>query len=256
MSEEKFNTEGLRSFVADNGKTYYISTPTAEDIRGADWQYSKVYTNSLVEGIMTSAEMTDLLMRRGIIGPEFEQRSNELSEALANKIAALENAKTTEEKQTLAIEVANAREELFQWNQRLNAPLANTCEQIADDSRLEYLTSCIIVDEEGNKVWNSFDEYLVEKEQGLAQQARFEVMVYLQGLDSNFLEQTPEAVAMREVEEENMEAVLDEMREEAESESKVQEEKPGSKTISSKKSVSKKTSSTRKPRNRKTTAKK
>ena len=32
--------------------TYYINTPNAEDIKGADWQYSKVYTiKSLVSSM-------------------------------------------------------------------------------------------------------------------------------------------------------------------------------------------------------------
>lgn len=231
MSNKEFNTEGLRSFVGMDGETtYYIVAPTAEDIRGADWEYSKAYTKSLVEGITTTAEMTDILMRRGIIGPEFEQRSNELTQILAEKIEALENAKTPEEKQALAVEVANAREELFQWNQRLNAPLANTCEQIADDTRLEYLTSCIVVNEHGERVWDSFDEYLVDKDQGLAQKARFEVMLYLQGLDSDFLEKTPEAIALKELEEEMLAKAVNEVDVEKEPKSKK------SKTTRSKKS--------------------
>ena len=217
MSKEDFNKEGLRTFTGMSEEVdYYIASPLAEDIRGADWEYSKTYTKSLVEGITTTSEMTDILMRRGIIGPEFEQRSNELAEILAGKIEALSEVTSSEEKQTLAMEVAQAREELFQWNQRLNAPLANTCEQIADDSRLEFLTSRVVVNGEGNKVWDDFDAYLVEKEQGLAQKARFEVMLYLQGLESNFLEQTPEALAMKTLEEEALEEIAKEMAKEAE----------------------------------------
>lgn len=232
MSE--FNTEELRTFKSTDGETnYYVVAPVAEDIRGADWEYSKTYTKSLVEGITTTAEMTDILMRRGIIGPEFEQRSNELAEIMATKINLLEEVSSSEEKQAVAIEVAQARDELFQWNQRLNAPLANTCEQIADDSRLEFLTSRIIVKETGEKVWDTFDEYLVEKEQGLAQQARFEVMLYLQGLDSDFLDQTPEAVAMKEVEQEALEAVKQEMAKEA------SEDKPTPKKRAAKKTPEK-----------------
>lgn len=198
-----------RSFEDSKSNKYYISAPTAEDVRGADWQYSKTYTNSLVEGITTSAEMTDILMRRGIIGPEFEQRSNELTENLNNKIIQLNNATDVNEKRDLSIDVAIAREELFQWNQRLNGPMGNTCEQIADDARLEYLTSCIVQKEDGSKVWSSYNDYLKEKNQDIAMKARFEVMLYLQGLDSDFLDNTPEAKAMREVEED----ILDKARE-------------------------------------------
>lgn len=195
------NSDNRRSFFGPDGVTkYYIAAPTAQDIRGADWNYSKTYTNSLVEGITTSAEMMDILMRRGIIGPEFEQRAQELAGNLNNLIVKLETVTNNEEKRELSVAISSAREELFQWNQRLNGPMSNTCEQIADDSRLEYLTSCIVQKENGDRVWEKYDDYLREKNQGLAMRARFEVMLYLQGLDSDFLDRTPEALAMREVE--------------------------------------------------------
>ena len=218
MAEKENKTtekiEGRRKFAGPDGKeSFYISVPTAEDIRGADWNYSKVYTNSLVEGITTSAEMMDILMRRGIVGPEFEQRQKELNDELAKKVIKLQEIEDVDEKQLLAIEVANAREELFNWNQRLNGPMSNTCEQIADDARLEYLTSRVIQREDGSKVWEAYEDFLHEKSQGLALRARFEVMLYLQGLDSDFLETTPEAVAMKEIEAEIQEKALEAMKE-------------------------------------------
>ncbi len=82
--KEALNLEGRREFVDPvTNNTYYIAAPTADDVRGADWQYSKMYTKSLVEGITTSAEMIDILMRRGIVGPEFEQRQKELTDDLS-----------------------------------------------------------------------------------------------------------------------------------------------------------------------------
>lgn len=200
MVEEK-KVDERRSFLgSDEETTYFIAPPSAEDIRGADWNYSKTYTKCLVEGITTSAEMMDILMRRGIIGPEFEQRAAELTTELNTKILTLNEAKSIEEKRDLSIDVAQAREELFQWNQRLNGPMNNTCEQMSDDARLEFLTSCMIQTEDGKRVWDDYDSYLREKSQALAVRSRFEVMLYLQGLESNFLEQTPEAQAMKEVE--------------------------------------------------------
>ncbi len=200
MVEEKTKDE-RRSFLGpDNETEYFIAAPSAEDVRGADWQYSKIYTRSLTEGITTNAEMMDILMRRGIIGPEFEQRATELATILNNKVMALEDSKNIEEKRELAVEVAQSREELFQWNQRLNGPMSNTCEQMADDARLEYLTSCIIQRGDESRVWDSYNTFLKEKSQALALRSRFEVMLFLQGLESNFLDQTPEALAMKEVE--------------------------------------------------------
>jgi len=193
--------EQKRFFLGSDEKTkYFIVPPNASDIREADWQYSRIYTKSLTEGITTSAEMIDILRRRGIVGPEFEQRAAELTTGLNEKILALDNTDNLDEKRDLAVEVAEARDELFQWNQRLNGPMANTCEQLADDSRLEYLTSSMIADEDNNRIWESYDEYIREKDQTLSLKSRFEVMLYLQGLEPDFLEKTPEAMAMKEVE--------------------------------------------------------
>ncbi len=179
--------------------------------------------------------MMDILRRRGIIGPEFEQRAAELQQELSEKITALDSAENLEKKRDLAIDVANTREELFQWNQRLSGPMNNTCEQISDDARLEYLTSAMIQVEDGKRVWDSFDDYLKEKNEDLAALAvrsRLEIMLYLQGLESDFLDRTPEALAIREIEDDIIkkaeealkaaEAVIQEEKEIAEVEAKVE----------------------------------
>jgi hypothetical protein len=240
MAEDK-KPEEVRSFTGPDEKTYVVVAPNANDIREADWNYSRTFTRSLTEGITTSAEMMDILRRRGIIGPEFDQRATELTAELNEAIFNLETSETMDEKRELAVKVAEARDELFQWNQRLNGPMANTCEQLADDARLEYLTSCMVVNDKGERVWDSFDNYLREKNQALALKARFEIMLYLQGLSSDFLEKTPEAQAMKEVETD----VLAKAAEAAKALEAVEEEEK-------KKATPKK----RAPRKRKTTAKK
>ena len=228
MEEKNRKEENRRFFLGPDEMTkYYIATPNAEVIRGADWTYSKMYTKCLVEGITTSAEMMDILTRRNIVGPEFEQRSTELTEILNEKITKLEAAKDIEEKRSLAVGVSSAREELFQWNQRLSGPLSNTCENMSDDSRLEFLTSSMIENEDGTKRWNSYEDYLSEKSQALALKARFEIMIYLQGLESNFLETTPENVALREIEEDLVNKAQETLKvaKALEKEAKVEEEK-------------------------------
>jgi len=198
--------ENRRMFIGPDEETeYFIAAPTAENIRNADWQYSKTYTRCLTEGIATSAEMADILRKRGIIGKDFDMRVRELSVNLNALIAELRDTENNDDKTDLAVKVSAARDELFRWNQRLSGPMSNTCEQIADDSRLEFLTAAIIQDKKGNKIWNTYDEFLTYNNQPLTSKARYEAMLYLQGYDADFLEKTPEAIAMREVED-NMRA--------------------------------------------------
>jgi hypothetical protein len=231
-----------------NEQKYYIGMPKAEDIKGADWTYSKVYTKSLTDGMMTAAEMQDALTRRGVIGADYEMRRQELEDILSQRIFDLAAAGSVEGKQQAAVNVAVAREELFRWNQRANGPMSNTCENIADDARLEYLSSRMIEDKEEKNLWETYEDFCAETDQALTLACRFQVMVYLQGMQPDFLETTPEAVAMREIEQELVEMakaesimeVIDEEEGAVEAKEEKVEEKPKKKPGRPKKSTTKK----------------
>lgn len=194
--------DNKRSFTLEDGREFFVTDPNTEDIKSADWMYSKTYTKSLVDGISTSSEMMDILTKRGIIGPEYEKRAQELTDVLNEAIEELNNATDTDDKYSKAMRVAEARDDLFRWNQRFSGPMSHTCEQLADDARLECLTSAMIRDSQGKRVWNSYDEYVNDSDQELVSRSRIEVMLYLQGVSSDFMNETPEALAMREVEQE------------------------------------------------------
>ncbi len=191
-----------RSFL-HNGQEYFIKTPSAMVIREADWAYSKIYTKALQEGIPTSSEMQDILKKRGIIGPEYDDRAVELSTMLADTLERMDKATDPDEKRRLAEEASAIRNDIFVWNQRLNGPMANTCEQMADDARLESITAGIVVDKDGNRIWESHDAFLTTDQADLAATAKFEVMLFLQGLDSDFLDSVPENEVIRELDYQN-----------------------------------------------------
>lgn len=188
-----------RSFSLD-GQKYYIKQPTAADIRDSDWNYSKIYSKSLVDGIYTSSEMRDILKKRGIIGPEYDKRAQELANMLETTLTNMYTLSLDDKKREAAEEAEGIRNEIFQWNHRLNGPMSNTCEQMADDAKLEFLTSRIIVSDKDKLVWEDYNAFLGDSNPVLPSRAKFEVMLYLQGLDSDFLDQVPEAVVLKDIE--------------------------------------------------------
>jgi len=191
--------ESRRNFSMDDGNTYYIGVPSAEDIRRADWHYSKTYNQALVDGVTLASQMRQILEERGIVGEDHDKRAEELRGRLDEKVVALQFESDLDRKEDLAKEVAALRDEIFRWNQRLNGPMSNTCEQIAEDARIEYLTSRIIQDEEGDPVWKTHEDYLNDPRQGLTLRARYEVMLWMNGLESDFLERTPERLVLEEI---------------------------------------------------------
>ena len=188
-----------RNFDLD-GQTYYINQPTAADIRDSDWNYSKTYSKSLIEGIYTSSEMRDILKKRGIIGPEYDKRAQELADMLEDALTNMYTLNVDDKRKEAAVEAERIRNEIFQWNHRLNGPMSNTCEQMADDAKLEFLTSRIIASDKDELVWKDYDAFLNDSNPILPSRAKFEVMLYLQGLDSDFLDQVPEAVVLKDIE--------------------------------------------------------
>ena len=202
--EEALEEQELRrsfEFIIDETpETFYLEMPTSEQIRQAEWHYSKVYNKALVEGVTTTSEMMDILTTRGLYGPEYEKKLQDLQVAIAMKIAEMQAADSDATIQgTLALEVQALRDQLYRWNQRLTGPLSNTCEQMADDAKTEYLTSVVVRNSDDGAMWDSYDSFISEKNQSLALKARFEVLLWLQGLESDFLDKTPENKVLRDL---------------------------------------------------------
>ena len=197
--------EDKRSFINDgpggDGKKYYVDSADVDEVRNADWHYSITYNQALLAGVTTAAQMADILEERNITGPEYEKKRLALIDDLDKATLELSNAVSIEDKKAGATKVETLRNQLFRHNQRAASPLACVCEQISEDSRVEYLTSAMIKDEAGNRVWDSYDDYKTTKRMQLAQRSRYEVMLVLSGLSTDFLNLTPEALARKEIKE-------------------------------------------------------
>jgi hypothetical protein len=193
--------EDKRSFIHD-GEKYYIDNASIDAVRQADWHYAKSFNDALMAGVATAAQMEDILEERGITGKKYEERKREIIEELNSKVEELEQAKTLEEKKLLAEEVEDVRNKLLRHNQKQSSPQSQCTESLAEDARAEFLTAMMVKDSDGNLVWDGYEDYKTTDKMALAVAARYNVMLYLQGFPSNFMELLPEAIAMKEAEEE------------------------------------------------------
>jgi hypothetical protein len=235
--------EGPRYFeyeIDGEEKKFFLAMPTSEQIRKAEWHYSKVYNKALIEGVATTPEMMDILTDRGLYGPKYEEKLRDLQVNITLKIAEMHNTIDDEDKEELAREVQELRDELYRWNQRLTGPLSNSCEQMAEDAEVEYLTSAMVQDEKGNPVWGSYDAFISEGNQGLALKSRFEVLLWMQGLDADFLDNTPENKVLRELALQKAEAEAEAAKKPAQLEAAEEEKKPAKKKPGRKKKTTKK----------------
>ena len=195
--------EDKRYFINDgpggDGKKYYIDNADVDEVRNADWHYSKTYNEALLAGVTTAAQMADILEERSITGKSYEEKRQALIKDLDESVEKLSTVALLDEKKALATRVEDLRNQLFRHNQRAASPMSNTCEQLAEDARVEYLTSAMIKNDGGDRVWDSYGSYKTTDRPQLAMRARYEIMLALQGLDSDFLSKTPEALAREEI---------------------------------------------------------
>ncbi len=236
--------------------SYFIAQPNAADIRKADWQYSKIYNQAIVDGFLTQAQMIDLLKEKGILSDDYAEKVEATRIGLASELFKLENIREDSEeveREAIALDIARLRDELFSLNQQVNGPMGNTCENLAEDGRTEYLTSRIVQIKDGSHLWEDFDEYQNEENSTLSVKSRFEVMLWIQGLDSNFLENTPEQTALRSIAQGRLDRALAEAKaaNAADEEGDEFPESPGQEEVSLDAVEGPKPKKTRKPRAKK-----
>jgi len=214
--------DGRRKFTIEmedgEVKEYYIGMPSADMVKQADWEYTKTYNRALKEGVLTASEMREILKSRGIIGPEYEMKGEELKVALAEKIIEMERENDKDARIQLALDVANLREEIFMWNQSQTGPMASTAEQVSEDTRVEFLTSHIVQHKDGTRLWDSYEDFKKEPDIAVQAKARFEVLLWFQGLESDFLDKTPENLVLKEMLDEALEKAEQEATKEAQKE--------------------------------------
>lgn len=191
--------EDKRTFIHD-GEKYYIDSADIEQVKQADWQYSRTFNEALLAGVATAAQMEDILSERNIVGKDFDAKRKLLITELDSKVAELQESTDPVVKAGLADEVEEIRNRLFRHNQRASSPMSNSCEQLSEDSRIEYLTSVTVKDSNGAAVWESYEDFKTNRDKApLAMRARYECMLAMQGLESDFLDKTPEALARKEL---------------------------------------------------------
>lgn len=223
--------DNRREFTVQVGEeevSYFIAQPNAADIRKADWQYSKVYNQAIVDGFLTQAQMIDVLKDKGILSDDYADKVEQTRISLASDLFKLENIREDApelEREAIALNVARLRDELFSLNQQVNGPMGNTCENLAEDARTEYLTSRVVQLKDGAHLWEDFDAYQNEENSTLAVKARFEVMLWIQGLDSNFLQNTPEQTTLRNIAQTRLDKALDDAKEMVEEQENAEKEK-------------------------------
>lgn len=189
--------------------TYVIKYPSTKNVQEADWLYSTVFADGLNTGLPIKAELEKKLIDRGVLtsNEDHEKELDKIRKEIKRLEVKFEQAKKTEHKKELtrlAKELAKFRQMIYDSVIARTQYLNNSVESKADDARTSYLIHCTIFNEDGTRLWNTYDEYLNERDYPLVSKAGFEYIRFSSGISTNFMDEFPETAVLESLQNEQL----------------------------------------------------
>lgn len=150
-------------------KTYYVSTPSARDEAAAKLQQSRVFNQALENGACLRTQLNKFLKARKIWDEEDDKEVEELSNKIQANIKSLdEGGFDIMEARKKAIETNLLRMQMLSKINVLNEHKSMTAEGQADDAYFDSLVASCCFNEDGTKVFKSYEDYLSNSKQDFA----------------------------------------------------------------------------------------
>lgn len=200
MSKEKDKVVEVKIKDGDAEKTVKIvvKRPQSSVMSQAQRVSAKAWTDCVRDGIMTKKELSKFMKEQGI----WDKGKDAEQDKISNEIIALEkklyvgdskNAKVkASEAKNIAIEMRKKRNELRELIAEKMALEQNTAEAISDNARFEFLVANCTFYENGNKVYNSLDEYTEQADSEIAFAAATALAQMMYSIDKDFEANLPE----------------------------------------------------------------
>lgn len=159
------NRKDVEVKVDDQVVNIYVTLPTPYVISRADRYKAKAWTECIDDGIKTREELAIIMEKRGVWTEHQKTKEKGIAEKINEfekllYIGSKDNKKgSIEDGVKTAIEMRKLRAELVELYMEKHQLEQNTAEAIADDARFDFLVAYCTFYENGNRVYNSIDDY-------------------------------------------------------------------------------------------------
>ncbi len=198
--EERKMSDNTQLVIAEDGSTITVGVrkPTNKELKEADIYRAKAWNKAFKEGVMTKAEVDQVMRDRGL----WDDSKATQETKLTNEILDLEkelyigNGKSKpklSDGRRLALEMKQKRFELRDLiSERLSMD-ENTAESLADNARFDYLVYvCSFNTETNERLFDSYEDYNNRGSTSVAIAAAQLLAHMVYNLDSDFEENLPE----------------------------------------------------------------
>ena len=178
----------VKSFDSEgNEKLVYVVSPSPAVTREAQMEYNRAFKDAIKSGALLKQKLQSVMEEQGVWDEKKQERYDTILASTMEKEAQLQTGgiKLSEAKK-IALEMRELRIEFRELIAERNSMDSNTAEGQADNARFSYLGYACLVDEEGNRVFKSFDHYQQNESEPFVIQAARELAQVLYGLDADY----------------------------------------------------------------------
>lgn len=187
-----------RETVEIEGKTYFVAKPGAKEEFEAKLQQTKIFNKALENDACLNSQLMKVLKRRNIWDDRDQEEADEMQEKIRNNLSKLdEGGFEIMEARKLALETVRLRLAYLSKVSVLREHRSFTAEGQADDAYFDSLVSSCCFDEEGNRVFKSYEDYIAKSKEEYARKLAEKLSSMLYG-DTNYMNELPENKFLKE----------------------------------------------------------
>lgn len=187
----------MRKEVEVDGKVYYVCSPTKQDERLAKQVSNRTFREALTSGAYLKNELYTSLKERGYFETDSFKKLSELQNKLDDAAEELKSLEGDAKKEK-AKEMQEWRAEQLILNYQHSQLDNYTVEAQADDAYFDALVCQCVKDEEGNRVFSSYEDYCVRSDEPCAEQCAKELFTIVYGVAPDWYKNTPEGIVLNE----------------------------------------------------------
>lgn len=174
-------------------KTYVIKKPGQKQLDKAKLLSSKKFREYMNEGLILRDELDQKLLEAGHWDSEKEKELEETKAQIEERVKKIKKGGIElKQAKQLALEVKYLRLALNLLTRKHNELYQHTVESRVDDDYFDCLVSECVFDEEGNKVYESFEDYQERSTELYSVKAANKLAELIYGFDPDWEKQLPE----------------------------------------------------------------
>jgi hypothetical protein len=179
---------GRRVFDSEKYGLLQIRYPKVEENRLADWEYSKVFQQAIMDDIPTNREMEELIKKKKLWTKKDDERIEQIREEINKQLTLLSKMETEKNMLPIEMKIEELRDEMFALQQEKQKYFNNTAEAKADEAKMSFLIhKCTEYAENGKPVWNKYAEFKEEEDQQTVNMIVYQFLTFINGLPADFL---------------------------------------------------------------------